>query len=250
MKKIIFFITLSIIIGCKTMPYMVYSGIQNKFAIENMIEETYSCIMDDSDNAVIDNNSLSLKKDFKYNRDGNLFQEIYLEKDERQRMKIAYFYNSKKVLIENRVYNKDNELVAIEKYKYENKLLTKTEEFNTQGELLRIKQFEYDSTGILTSRKLIRKDGTLIDKTTYVVAKDYELKILFDANNKEIFRIETKFDSNGDFEEIKTIYPSGYVETNTYSYKYNDKGLWIEQKITSKPFETIFFKIRSYTFFN
>jgi hypothetical protein len=218
--------------------------------MEIMIEETYSCIMDDSGNAVINQNSLSLKKDFKYNRDGNLIHEIYLEKDGRQRMKIGYFYNSKKVLIEYIVYNKDNELVAIEKHKYGNKLLTKTEEFNAQGDLLRIKQFEYDSTRNLTSKKLTRKDGTLINKTTYEVAKDYELKILFNENNKESFRIETKYDGNGDFEEIKTIYPSGYVETNTYSYKYNDKVMWIEQKITSKPFETIFFKIRSYTFFN
>lgn len=250
MKKIVFLITISVILGCRSMSNMNYSGTQNKLVIENMTEETYSCIMDDSGNAMINPNSLSLKKDFKYNRDGNILQEVWLEKDGRQRMKIEYFYNSKKALIENRVYNRYNELVAIEKYKYNNKLLTKTEEFSAQGELLRIKQFEYDSARNLTSKKLTKKDGTLINRTTYEVAKHYELKISFNENNKEIFRIEIQYDGNGDFEESKTIYPSGYVETNTYSYKYNDKGLWIVQKITSKPFETIFFKIRSYTFFN
>jgi hypothetical protein len=205
----------------------------------------------------LDPESKSLVEHEIYDEEGNIIIKEKIWRRDRYRSKVVYKYNYKSFLIEEQDFY-DGEPQYITKYEYndkDKKFKTQYFEYSDDGEELKhIIKYEYNDKGLVTGKIEYDPQGKIINKAVYeyndkdnvIELQNFEGEKLeyttkYEYNDKGLIAEETEYDTqgeiinkavfeyndNGDVIELQNF--EGEKLEYIIKYKYNDKGVLIEE---------------------
>ena len=215
--------------------------------------KVYVCYYKDNE---LDPESKSLVEHDVYDEEGNIIVKEKIWRRDRYRSKVVYKYNEKGTLIEEQDFY-DGELQYITKYEYnekDKKIKTQYFEYSDGEELKHTTKYEYNDKGLVTEKIEYDKQSKLINKAVYeynnkgsvIELQNFEGEKLeyttkYEYNDKGLVTEEIEYDpqdeiinkavfeynDNGDVIELQNF--EGEKLEYIIKYKYNDKGVLIEE---------------------
>ena len=173
---------------------------------------------------------MNLEKTF--DSQGNIILEIYFDDKNAETLRYEYVYNAQGVKKYKLHLNPKKEKVGLTLFNCDAQgNVTKEETYDQNGDLEYSALFVYNDKGLAKESNFLREDfsmkihssydskGRLLEQEQHIVDKGENIF------NKGKYR----YNGHGDYDRILSLLNKNFAQKNTFHYKYDKNGNWIER---------------------